>query len=164
MQQNSLSSIHLNGIYPFNFGMNRGSSNSNTKRRNRRQRYPPSHYHSSTAAEERFLQQAIQNSKLDQGRPADGRLDIPSGPVFYPSIADFEGNPLHYIEKIRPVAEKYGICKIVPPAGWNPGSQFGTLFTSCMCLFEKILNFDNTKIWLWEKFVLNCFYREIYPA
>jgi jmjN domain len=116
-----MSEVHLRG----NYGLSRNRSGSmNSKRRNRR-RCPPSLYHSSTAAEERFLQQAIQNSKLDQGRPPDGRLQIPSGPVFYPTIDDFEGNPLHYIEKIRPIAEKYGICKIVPPAGWNPGSQFG---------------------------------------
>ncbi|CAB9516648.1 specific demethylase 5D [Seminavis robusta] len=31
-----------------------------------------------------------------------------------------EGNPLHYVEKIRPIADKYGICKIVPPKGWKP--------------------------------------------
>jgi hypothetical protein len=86
----------------------------------RRRRRPPLHFHSVTAAEERFLQQAIQNSKLDKGRPADGKLSLPAGPVFYPTVEDFEGNPLHYVEKIRPIAERYGICKIVPPAGWNP--------------------------------------------
>ncbi|KAL7568920.1 hypothetical protein ACA910_000664 [Epithemia clementina (nom. ined.)] len=90
----------------------------------RRRRRPVMHYQaraaSETTAEERFLQQAIQNSKLDKGRPPDGRLCIPSGPVFYPTQQDFEGNPLEYIEKIRPIAERYGICKIVPPAGWNP--------------------------------------------
>lgn len=90
----------------------------------RRRRRPVMHYQarsaSDTTAEERFLQQAIQNSKLDKGRPPDGRLCIPSGPVFYPTKEEFEGNPLDYIEKIRPAAECYGICKIVPPAGWNP--------------------------------------------
>jgi len=77
-------------------------------------------YHATTAAEERFLHQAIQNSKLDKGRLADGRLDLPLAPVFFPTVEEFEGNPLSYIEKIRPVAESYGICKIVPPQGWNP--------------------------------------------
>jgi len=68
-----------------------------------------------------LLRNAIQNSKLDKGRPPDGKLkDVPMGPVFYPSQEDFEGNPLDYVNKIRPVAEKYGICKIVPPPGWNP--------------------------------------------
>ena len=75
-----------------------------------------------TAAEERFLQQAIQNSKLEKSRPMGNghRLQLPNGPVFFPTVQEFQGNPLHYIEKIRPVAEQYGICKIVPPAGWNP--------------------------------------------
>jgi hypothetical protein len=94
--------------------------NNQSRASKRRRRRPPSHFHSVTAAEERFLQQAIQNSKLDKGRPADGRLHVPSGPVFFPTVEDFEGNPLHYVEKIRPIAERYGICKIVPPAGWNP--------------------------------------------
>jgi jmjN domain len=92
-----------------------------SKRRRRRTPY----YHASTAAEERLLQHAIQNSKLDRGRPADGRLDVPLAPTFFPTVEDFEGNPIAYIEKIRPVAERYGVCKIVPPKGWNP-APFGT--------------------------------------
>lgn len=40
-------------------------------------------------------------------------------PVFEPSEEDFK-NPLIYINKIRPIAEKYGICKIRPPASWQP--------------------------------------------
>lgn len=39
----------------------------------------------------------------------------PEAPVFEPSEEDFK-NPLIYINKIRPIAEKYGICKIRPPA------------------------------------------------
>ena len=39
--------------------------------------------------------------------------------VFYPSEADF-ADPLAYIAKIRPIAEKFGVCKIVPPQNWNP--------------------------------------------
>lgn len=96
----------------------------------RRRRKQPQHYHNyySTAqvvaAEERYLQQAIQNSKLDKNR---GILNVPAAPVFFPTVEDFQGNPLEYVERIRPQAEKYGICKIVPPPGWNPGSSFGTL-------------------------------------
>lgn len=36
-------------------------------------------------------------------------------PVFVPTIEEFK-NPLTYINKIRPVAEKFGICKIKPPS------------------------------------------------
>lgn len=38
----------------------------------------------------------------------------PEAPVFTPNIEEFK-NPLLYISKIRPIAEKYGICKIKPP-------------------------------------------------
>jgi hypothetical protein len=40
-------------------------------------------------------------------------------PCFYPTVEQFT-EPLKYIESIRPEAEKAGICKIIPPAGWKP--------------------------------------------
>lgn len=39
----------------------------------------------------------------------------PQCPVYRPTIAEFALNPLVYLEKIRPEAEKFGICKIIPP-------------------------------------------------
>ena len=39
----------------------------------------------------------------------------PEAPVFEPSEEDFE-DPLRYIDRIRPIAEQCGICKIKPPA------------------------------------------------
>ncbi|CAG9578724.1 unnamed protein product [Danaus chrysippus] len=43
----------------------------------------------------------------------------PEAPVFEPTPEEFM-DPLGYIAKIRPVAEKTGICKIKPPARWQP--------------------------------------------
>lgn len=43
----------------------------------------------------------------------------PEAPVFEPTLEEFM-DPLGYIAKIRPVAEKTGICKIKPPARWQP--------------------------------------------
>ncbi|KAG6455035.1 hypothetical protein O3G_MSEX009006 [Manduca sexta] len=43
----------------------------------------------------------------------------PEAPVFEPTPEEFL-DPLGYIAKIRPVAEKTGICKIKPPARWQP--------------------------------------------
>jgi histone demethylase JARID1 len=41
-------------------------------------------------------------------------------PTFYPTEVEFKAGPLDYIRKIEPEGRKYGIVKIVPPAGWNP--------------------------------------------
>jgi len=38
----------------------------------------------------------------------------PEAPVFEPTEAEFQ-DPFTYLEKIRPIAEAKGICKIRPP-------------------------------------------------
>lgn len=43
----------------------------------------------------------------------------PECPVFEPSWEEFS-DPLGFINKIRPIAEKTGICKIRPPKDWQP--------------------------------------------
>ncbi|KAL5713036.1 hypothetical protein ACHQM5_015152 [Ranunculus cassubicifolius] len=40
---------------------------------------------------------------------------IPECPTYYPTKEEFEEDPLVYLQKIAPVASKYGICKIVSP-------------------------------------------------
>ena len=85
-------------------------------------------FHASTSKEERLLHQTVQNSKLgsDRGTRGGAKIDVPFGPTFYPTIEDMEGSPLDFIEKIRPVAQRYGICKIVPPKAWKEKDFFGT--------------------------------------
>ncbi|NP_001002166.2 lysine-specific demethylase 5B-B [Danio rerio] len=43
----------------------------------------------------------------------------PECPVFEPSWEEFK-DPFAFINKIRPIAEKTGICKVRPPPDWQP--------------------------------------------
>jgi histone demethylase JARID1 len=82
--------------------------------------------------EERLFQQALKNSRIDTCRR---RVEVPSAPVYHPTYEEFQ-DPLAYVSKyvpcsrsvqlsnavflrIRSEAAAYGICKIVPPPGWN---------------------------------------------
>ena len=44
---------------------------------------------------------------------------LEEAPVFRPTEQEFE-DPYAYIETIRHVGERAGICKIIPPASWKP--------------------------------------------
>ncbi|KAG7519301.1 lysine-specific demethylase 5B-B-like isoform X2 [Solea senegalensis] len=55
---------------------------------------------------------------MSQPRP-DEFQPPPECPVFEPSWEEF-ADPYAFINKIRPIAEKTGICKVRPPPGWQP--------------------------------------------
>lgn len=44
--------------------------------------------------------------------------DMLDAPTFYPSEEDFK-DPLAYFEIVKPVAQRYGICRVVPPASFK---------------------------------------------
>ncbi|KAG8074505.1 hypothetical protein GUJ93_ZPchr0006g46167 [Zizania palustris] len=46
-------------------------------------------------------------------------FSVPEAPVFRPTEEEFT-DPLAYVARIRPIAEPYGICRIVPPPSWSP--------------------------------------------
>ncbi|RXG69427.1 Lysine-specific demethylase 5A [Armadillidium vulgare] len=46
-------------------------------------------------------------------------ISPPEAPVFKPTWEEFQ-DALAYINKIRPIAEQSGICKIIPPPDWQP--------------------------------------------
>ncbi|GAB4855353.1 hypothetical protein Ancab_023974 [Ancistrocladus abbreviatus] len=47
------------------------------------------------------------------------RPDLEEVPIFYPNEEQFQ-DPIKYIAGIRPKAEPFGICRIVPPPSWKP--------------------------------------------
>ncbi|XP_031422691.1 lysine-specific demethylase 5B-B isoform X3 [Clupea harengus] len=55
---------------------------------------------------------------MTQPRP-DEFKPPPECPVFEPSWEEF-ADPFAFINKIRPIAEKTGICKVRPPPNWQP--------------------------------------------
>ena len=57
------------------------------------------------------MMQVEENSSLYQS--------IPLAAIFAPTEEEFK-EPLDYINHIRPKAEKYGICKVIPPKNWKP--------------------------------------------
>uniref|UniRef100_A0A8C2DBZ7 [histone H3]-trimethyl-L-lysine(4) demethylase n=1 Tax=Cyprinus carpio TaxID=7962 RepID=A0A8C2DBZ7_CYPCA len=56
--------------------------------------------------------------RMNQSRPNEF-IPPPECPVFEPSWEEF-ADPFGFINKIRPIAENTGICKIRPPPGWQP--------------------------------------------
>ncbi|XP_060701628.1 lysine-specific demethylase 5B-like isoform X2 [Hemiscyllium ocellatum] len=51
--------------------------------------------------------------------PAVEFIPPPECPVFEPTPEEF-ADPFRFISKIRPIAEKTGICKVRPPQNWQP--------------------------------------------
>ena len=44
---------------------------------------------------------------------------LPEAPTFRPTEEEFK-DPVAYIQKIAPEGKRYGICRVVPPEGWQP--------------------------------------------
>ncbi|CAH8386636.1 unnamed protein product [Eruca vesicaria subsp. sativa] len=79
------------------------------------------------------------------------RPDLEDAPIFYPTEEEFE-DTLSYIAKIRPKAEQYGICRIVPPPSWKPPCPLkekqvweGSKFTTRVQRVDKLQNRSSMK-------------------
>ncbi|WOL12239.1 putative lysine-specific demethylase JMJ14 isoform X2 [Canna indica] len=79
------------------------------------------------------------------------RPAIDEAPVFYPTEEEFK-DTLGYIASIRDKAEKYGICRIIPPHSWLPPCPLkeknfwgSTKFTTRLQEVEKLQNREPMK-------------------
>lgn len=89
--------------------MNRQSVNHNSDQNNGYTMTSPSAAHAPVHS---FISTA-------RGYPADGGdfefFSPPDAPIFRPTEQEFAMGPLAYVAKIRPIAEPFGICRIIPP-------------------------------------------------
>jgi [histone H3]-trimethyl-L-lysine4 demethylase len=75
----------------------------------------------SSALELKSVERRGQPSAPQHHDPKSSRpLGLQEAPTFRPTEEEFRAGPIEYIKKIAPEGRKYGIVKIVPPAGWNP--------------------------------------------
>ncbi|XP_014218776.1 protein Jumonji isoform X2 [Copidosoma floridanum] len=61
----------------------------------------------------------VNDTTFPKTKDANEPARLVEAPVFHPSAKEFK-DPLEYIDKIRPIAEKFGICKVVPPSYFKP--------------------------------------------
>ncbi|XP_076247769.1 jumonji, AT rich interactive domain 2 [Calliopsis andreniformis] len=59
------------------------------------------------------------NVTFPSAKDENSEARLVEAPTFHPSEKDFQ-DPLEYIDKIRPIAEKFGICRVVPPPNFKP--------------------------------------------
>lgn len=79
------------------------------------------------------------------------RPNLDAAPIFYPTEEEFE-DAISYIAKIRPQAEPYGICRIVPPSSWKPPCHLhkkmiweNTMFATRVQRVDKLQNREPAK-------------------
>jgi hypothetical protein len=63
-------------------------------------------------------------------KPHD-QAQLIEAPTFFPTEKDFQ-DPLEYIERIKPMAEQFGLCRIVPPSAFKVNiNVMGTCLLNC---------------------------------
>ncbi|KAL9094407.1 MAG: hypothetical protein Q9165_003257 [Trypethelium subeluteriae] len=70
---------------------------------------------------ERRGQPLVGREPPKQSRP----FGLKEAPTYRPTEEEWK-NPFEYVQKIRPEAQQYGLCKIVPPDSWNPDLAIDT--------------------------------------
>lgn len=78
------------------------------------------------------------HGKAPAESPKRNRLfGIPDAPTYYPTDEEFR-DPMEYMRKIAPEANKYGIVKIVPPDDWNPPFAINSEVSHLRFIFNAV--------------------------
>jgi histone demethylase JARID1 len=73
---------------------------------------------------------------------------LQDAPTFRPTEEEFK-DPLEYVRKIAPEGKKYGICKIVPPEGWDPTFAIDTEVWTPFSYTSRLIE-------IWRDFLCFC--------
>ena len=73
----------------------------------------------------------------------DEAARIIEAPTYHPSMEQFQ-DPISYIQSIRPDAEPYGMCTIVPPDGWKVRIFLIEYFVFYIIIYYSITCFLNS--------------------
>ena len=73
------------------------------------------------------------NTRPSGPKSAPRPFGLTDCPTFHPTPEEFK-DPMAYIASISDTGKKYGVCKIVPPAGWNMPFVTDTEVRTCVCL------------------------------
>lgn len=65
------------------------------------------------------LYSSSNNTHFPSAKNGNNEARVVEAPTFHPTEKDFQ-DPLEYIDKIRSIAEKFGICRVVPPPNFKP--------------------------------------------
>lgn len=65
-----------------------------------------------------FASVKMPKRQIDPPREQERPFGIEDCPAFYPTLEEF-ADPMAYVKSIADAARPYGICKVVPPEGWN---------------------------------------------
>lgn len=91
----------------------------------KRARRPPSRWSAESATDDAQRARVADPRK----RASMAGVRVASAPAFYPSEEEF-ADPCAYVSRIAPLASIFGICKVVPPAGWRPPSSIAARMRS----------------------------------
>ncbi|XP_050537392.1 uncharacterized protein LOC126903304 [Daktulosphaira vitifoliae] len=106
-------------IFPFNKSNCSDESKIYTQRNTELKRIPTADKKKSKKIEKRVIKKKVSEKISNKTTIFEECAVMVDAPTFYPTEDEFK-DPLEYFEVIKLVAQKYGICRVVPPASFKP--------------------------------------------